>query len=152
MKFLAVVAALAATCYAQSIFITAPAANSTVSPGQSLIVEVDKPVRLTFSMMQARLTHPTQDALTGSTEVALVLSMAPCPSNGCTDPSYDPSGDLGDILYNGPYDPEFHNGMPGVLNKPPYQNLTIEVPTSFTSGEQIALIATHLNLIGVSGQ
>ncbi|EKM52095.1 uncharacterized protein PHACADRAFT_212686 [Phanerochaete carnosa HHB-10118-sp] len=130
MNYFVVIAALAATCLAQSIDIGAPAANSTVSPGQSITVEVDKP-----------------DSLTGSTEVALVLSMASCPADGCTDPSYDPSGDLGQILYNGPYNPQFHPETdPG---KPPYQNFSVEVPTTFTSGENIALIATHLDLVGV---
>ncbi|EKM52099.1 uncharacterized protein PHACADRAFT_165414 [Phanerochaete carnosa HHB-10118-sp] len=129
MKYFAVITALAATCLAQNIVINIPAANSTVSPGQWVTVEVDKP-----------------GAQSPSTEVALVLSMAPCPSVGCTDPSYNPSNQLGQILYNGPYNPQYHPET-GV-GKPQYQNFSIEVPTSFTSGENIALIATHINLIG----
>ncbi|EKM52118.1 uncharacterized protein PHACADRAFT_262599, partial [Phanerochaete carnosa HHB-10118-sp] len=128
MKYFAVVAALAATCFAQNIAIGFPAANSTVSPGQSMTVQVNKP-----------------DSLTGSTEVGLVLSMASCPADGCTSPSYDPSDILGQILFNGLWDPEF---QPGATQLPPHQNFTVEVPPSFTSGENVALIATHLVLVG----
>ena len=45
MKFFAVALALAASAAAQNIFVSVPAANSTVFPGQQLTVEVDKPVR-----------------------------------------------------------------------------------------------------------
>ncbi|EKM60344.1 uncharacterized protein PHACADRAFT_23720 [Phanerochaete carnosa HHB-10118-sp] len=128
MKYFTVVAALAATGLAQSIVISTPAANSTVSAGQPITVEVDK-----------------QNTLTGSIEVALVLSIVPCPADGCTDPSYNPSDDLGQIFYNGAYNPQ---SQPGAPQKPPHQNFTVQVPTSFTSGENVALIATHLNLVG----
>ncbi|GJE93123.1 hypothetical protein PsYK624_092820 [Phanerochaete sordida] len=128
MKYFAVLAALIATTLAQGISIATPAANSTVYPGQWITVEVDKP-----------------NSLTGSAEVALVLSMARCPSAGCTDPSYDPAGALGDILYNGPYDPQYH--AEAGIGKPPHQNFSVPVPTSFAAGDKVALIATHLNLV-----
>ena len=75
--------------------------------------------------------------------------MVRCPSSpgGCNAAGYDPSQDLGAILYNGPYDPQLQNN--GAGGKPPYQNFSVQVPPSFTSGEEIALVATHLNLVGV---
>ena len=88
-----------------------------------------------------------QDTLTGSEEVALVLSMAACPEASCTSPQYNPSDILGQILYNGPYDPKEDASLAW---KPPHQNFTVTVPTSFSSGENVALIATHLSLVGVS--
>lgn len=59
MKYFAVVAALATTCLAQTIAISAPAANSTVSAGQSITVQVDEPVRFTTVVMSVRLALTT---------------------------------------------------------------------------------------------
>lgn len=87
--------------------------------------------------------------MTGSEEVALVLSMAACNPSCTADPNYNPANLLGSILYNGPYNPQPHPEDTSGW-KPFYQNFSIEVPTGFTSGEQVALIATHLNLVGVS--
>ncbi|GJE93148.1 hypothetical protein PsYK624_093070 [Phanerochaete sordida] len=128
MKYFAVVAALAASALAQTIAIASPAANSTVYPGQWLTVEVDKP-----------------NSLSASIEVALVLSMAPCPPAGCTDPSYDPAARLGAILYNGPFSPVLH---PEASGRPPYEDFSVQVPSAFVVGEQVALIATHAAMIG----
>ncbi|GJE91630.1 hypothetical protein PsYK624_077800 [Phanerochaete sordida] len=120
MKYIAILAAFAATALAQGINIAAPAANSQVYRGEWITVEVDK----------EQPTAPT-------TEVALVLSMARCPSSGCS------AGSLGQILYNGPYNPQDeHDG------KLPYQNFSVPVPTSFSVGDQVALIATRFNLVG----
>ena len=75
--------------------------------------------------------------------------MARCPDIGCTSPEYNPSNILGSILYNGPYNPQYHPEDPNRENSQ-YQNFSVEVPPTFTAGEQVALIGTHLNLIGVS--
>ncbi|KIP06184.1 hypothetical protein PHLGIDRAFT_36040 [Phlebiopsis gigantea 11061_1 CR5-6] len=130
MKVFAVLASLVAACLAQNVAISAPPGNSTIFPGEWITVEVDKP-----------------NALSPSTEVALVLSIARCPAYGCTSPQYDPSSILGNILYNGPYNPQYHPEDP-IKGKPQYQNFSVEIPPTLTAGEQVALIGTHLNLIG----
>ncbi|THG99193.1 hypothetical protein EW026_g3107 [Hermanssonia centrifuga] len=133
MQSFFVLVCFVAACLGQSINIAAPLINSTVSAGQNITVEIDRP-----------------RTLSASEEVALVLSMVSC-SPSCTDPSYDPSSSLGDILYNGLFDPEDHPVTPPD-HKPPYQNFTVQVPTWFTSGEKIALIATHFTLVGAGPQ
>ena len=50
MKYFAVLAALATTAFAQGISINAPTANSGVSPGQSLTVEIQKPVSCAYGL------------------------------------------------------------------------------------------------------
>ena len=100
-------------------------------------------------MVLISLNHSVlQDTLTGSEEVALVLSMAACPQGSCTSPQYNPSEILGQILYNGPYNPQPH--PEAGLSKPPHQNFSIPVPTSLAPGDTVSLIATHFNLVGVS--
>lgn len=123
MKYLAVLAACAATVLAQGINIAAPAPNSSVYPGQWITVEIDK-----------------ENFIQSSTEVGLVLSMAPCPTTGCS------ANVLGSILYNGPYNPQPHPEPAG--GKPHYQNFSVPVPTWFSPGETVSLIATRFYLIG----
>ena len=53
---------------------------------------------------------------------------------------------LGDLMYSGPFDPQYDNSDPA---KPPHQNFTITVPESFTSG-QVSLGVVHLSIVGVS--
>lgn len=150
MKLFAVLGSLAAACYAQNVAIGSPLGNSTVYPGQYINVEVLKPVSrhmLDCLFVLSRFVRP-QNSLSSSTEVAVVVSMAPCPSDGCTSTSYNPANFLGQILYNGPYNPQPHpEDQP--FYRPPYQNFTLPVPTSFTPGEKVAVIVTHFSLIGV---
>ncbi|KAJ7479696.1 hypothetical protein FB451DRAFT_1086261 [Mycena latifolia] len=129
MKFLsslALGATLVSTAFAQGIAIGAPADGSTVTAGSNITVEVDRP-----------------DTLTPSTEVALVigfLSCVPFPA-GCPPASED----LGNILYNGPYDPEFHPSVS--VSKPPHQNFTVTIPASAATGPA-QLSVTHFSLVG----
>ncbi|KAJ7434501.1 hypothetical protein B0H11DRAFT_2040660 [Mycena galericulata] len=121
---------LATAAFAQSCDIGAPADGATVTPGTNITVEVDRP-----------------DTLTGSTEVAVVIGFLSCGgfyAQNCPPPSEI----LGEILYLGPYDPEFQYG-PGLPNKPPYQNFTVAIPASAPTGPaQISVI--HFSLVGAS--
>ncbi|KAJ7434517.1 hypothetical protein B0H11DRAFT_1757567 [Mycena galericulata] len=131
MKFfssLVMSAMLATAAFAQNVDIGAPADGATVTPGTNITVEVDRP-----------------DTLTGSIEVAVVIGFLSCvPFNAQTCPP--PSEIIGQILYNGPYDPEFRTG-PGLPNKPPYQNFTVAIPASAPTGPaQISV--THFGLVG----
>ena len=76
----------------------------------------------------------------------MVISMLQCTTNaGCPPPSEI----LGNILYVGPFDPEF----PSVFTPPndqPQQNFSVQVPSNFQSGNQVQLAVTLLTLIGVS--
>ncbi|OBZ68681.1 hypothetical protein A0H81_11015 [Grifola frondosa] len=128
MKSLFVLACLAASALAQGCAIGAPAEFSTVTPGSNITVEVDRP-----------------DTLTGSQEIAIVIGLATCVGrvdNECA--TFNVSEVLGQILYSGPYDPQFHFDEP---SKPPYQNFTVQVPTSLPNG-QASLSVSHFSLIG----
>ncbi|KDQ54518.1 hypothetical protein JAAARDRAFT_38192 [Jaapia argillacea MUCL 33604] len=123
MKSLVVVATLALSALAQSISIGAPAQGSTVCAGCNIKVEVDRP-----------------NSLTGSEEVAIIIAMRSCNSGGCISPE----DALGNVLYTGPYNPQYSTTPDG---KPPHQNFTVEVPTSFITGPA-TLSVTHFSLIG----
>ncbi|KAI0029850.1 hypothetical protein K488DRAFT_79933 [Vararia minispora EC-137] len=123
MKFFAIFAALAASALAQTVNIGSPKDGSTIAPGP-LNVTIDRP-----------------DTLTGSTEVAVVISIVPC-SNG---PCPDPAERLGSTLYQGSYDPQF----PPIRtpDTQPQQNFTVTVPSSL-AGQRALLSVVHLSLVG----
>ncbi|OCH88448.1 hypothetical protein OBBRIDRAFT_795216 [Obba rivulosa] len=132
MKSFVVALGLAASVFAQSIQIGAPVEFSSITPGTNITVEVDRP-----------------DTLTGSQEVAIVIALNSCVGPGLDGScaSFDVTQDLGTVLYSGPYDPEFHD-VPGLPNKPPYQNFSVQVPSSLPQGEA-ALTVSHFSLIGL---
>ncbi|KAI0695748.1 hypothetical protein C8T65DRAFT_664668 [Cerioporus squamosus] len=99
MQLLLTVASLAlpfTSSLAQSIMIGAPAEWTSVKPGESITVRIDRPV-------------------------------------------------LGSVVYNGPYDPEFHSDQPTL---PHYQNFTVVVPSGFEPPQQISVNVAHFTLIG----
>ncbi|KAJ7143708.1 hypothetical protein C8R44DRAFT_601271 [Mycena epipterygia] len=108
--------------FAQGIAIGAPVQGSTVHRGSKVIVEVDRP-----------------DTLTGSAELALVIGFLNCFASPCPSPM----DRIGSILYNGSYDPQFHNDP----FKPPYQNFTVIIPEGASTGiAQLSVI--HFSLVG----
>ena len=136
----------ATAVFAQSAFIGLPAYNQTASPGSNIIVQVQRPVGLaTLHLPPERITDyalcfVSQNSLTGSEEVAVVIGLQSCPDRPCTPPS----GFMGTILYNGPFSPVYHETY-----LPPYQNFTVQVPSSFGAGTALIGVA-HVTLIGVS--
>ncbi|VDB91969.1 unnamed protein product [Peniophora sp. CBMAI 1063] len=124
MKLIPVLAALCAGAYAQSINIGAPASGTTIATGD-VVVQVNRP-----------------DSLTGSEEVAIVISIAPCNAYGTC---FDPADRLGTTLYKGPYNPQFppHN----TPQDEPQQKFTVSIPDSF-AGEKALLSVVHLSLVG----
>jgi hypothetical protein len=119
-------ASLAVCAFAQSINIGYPFPNKQIKPGQHLTVQVNRP-----------------DTLTGSQEVAIVISLLECPQNS-TCP--DPSDELGSTLYSGPYNPQFPTFS--TPNDEPQQNFTVIVPSDFVPNRTAQLAVTHLSLVG----
>ncbi|KAF5317566.1 hypothetical protein D9619_013213 [Psilocybe cf. subviscida] len=116
---------LAVSAVAQTIQIgAAPKDMSVIHPGEKLLVEVDRP-----------------NSLSGSTEVAIVIALNSCHNTTCVSP---PDAILGNILYNGPYKPQFHSDAVG---KPPHQNFTVTVPSTIEKGNA-QLVVYHVALIG----
>ena len=90
-----------------------------------------------------RIDPKFQNSLTGSTEVAIVVSLATCNGHGCLDPQ----DLLGPTLYKGGFNPQYPD-HPTPLNVP-QQNFTVTVPETFPSGQAV-LSVVHLSLVGVS--
>ncbi|KAI0357359.1 hypothetical protein OH77DRAFT_1399218 [Trametes cingulata] len=116
----------------QRIAIGAPAEWSVIQPGSNITVEVDRPM-----------------TLTGSQEVAVAIGLWPCAGYGeaanRTCAEVDVTQVLGNVMYSGPYEPKLQPGQEAI--KPPYQNFTITVPSTFTDG-QVSLGVAHFSLIG----
>jgi hypothetical protein len=51
---------------------------------------------------------------------------------------------MGTVLYNGPFDPQFHETY-----LPPYQNFSLEIPEGAATDNGIVTVA-HFSLVGVS--
>ncbi|KAI0253727.1 hypothetical protein BJV78DRAFT_1152841 [Lactifluus subvellereus] len=127
MKFgsLLAVASLAAGAFAQSITIGYPPRGKLIKAGHPLTVQVNRP-----------------DTLTGSQEVAIVISLVPCPHGRCPKPS----NVLGPTLYAGPYHPEFPSTP--TSQHVPQQNFTVTIPDSFKPNSTAQLTVAHLSLVG----
>jgi hypothetical protein len=72
--------------------------------------------------------------------MGVAIGLSSCASSPCRDAD----DVLGTILYNGPFNPVYHEH-----NLPPYENFTVTVPASATLGKSQINIA-HAALIGVS--
>ncbi|GJE93146.1 hypothetical protein PsYK624_093050 [Phanerochaete sordida] len=129
MKFFAVLAALATAAFAQNITIASPSAGTGVYPGQQITVDVAK-----------------ANTQSSSKEVVLLISIVHCATEGCADTFDASAGAVGQILYQGAYSPQYHSEAE--VYAAPYQNFTVNMPGSLTPGNQIALVATHLSLVG----
>ncbi|KAG0709263.1 hypothetical protein DFH29DRAFT_978825 [Suillus ampliporus] len=120
MKSVLSLALLVASAFAQNAAIGYPPQGLSVSPGSSLTVQVERP-----------------NSLTGSEEVAVVIGLQSCQGMPCIDPA----DFMGHILYNGPFNPQYHETY-----NPPYQNFTVQIPSNF-AGTALLGVA-HVTLVG----
>jgi len=121
MKSIFSLVLFAAAALAQNAVIGLPTQGQSVTPGTNLTVQVQRP-----------------NSLTGSEEVAVVIGFQSCPSGPCISAaSY-----MGQILYNGPFDPVYHE-----VYNPPYQNFSVQVPANAPAGTALIGVA-HVTLVG----
>ncbi|KAJ9492555.1 hypothetical protein VN97_g664 [Penicillium thymicola] len=106
---------------AQRATIGLPAENQKINSGKEVIIQVQRP-----------------NSLSSSKEMGVAIGLSSCASSPCRDADEV----LGTILYNGPFNPVYHES-----NLPPYENLTVTVPASATLGKSQINIA-HAALIG----
>ncbi|PYH98425.1 hypothetical protein BO71DRAFT_395222 [Aspergillus ellipticus CBS 707.79] len=106
---LAVAATLAVGALAQNAQLTLPVAGQSVKAGAQLTVQIQRP------------TPPTN-----TEEMAVAIGLQSCPDAAC----YPTSEMLGSLLYNGPYDPEYHE-----YYLPQYQNFTVTIPAGTAAGK-----------------
>ncbi|EJF56659.1 hypothetical protein DICSQDRAFT_71036 [Dichomitus squalens LYAD-421 SS1] len=123
---LLVLASFVAAVAAQGVKIVAPAANTTLTLGETFVIDVERP-----------------DSLTGSRDVSVAIGLLSCvdraPSGTCDD--IDSAWMMGDILYAGPY----HPVAPVGTNE--YENFTVTVPGDFQLGPAVLAVA-HFALVG----
>ncbi|KAI9068156.1 hypothetical protein FKP32DRAFT_1562317 [Trametes sanguinea] len=134
MKFfavLSVVASIASLVVAQSVVILSPPPESTFAPGDSFVVDVDRP-----------------DTLTGSREVSVSIGLLSC-SQQKQDPNatcdgIDSTQEIGTVLYSGPYSPQLRPHGSDL-----FQNYTVQVPPDFPAGAAVLAVA-HYSLVGAA--
>ncbi|KAJ7288008.1 hypothetical protein C8J57DRAFT_1706530 [Mycena rebaudengoi] len=114
-----------ASAWGQASHIGLPTAGTTLQIGQTFTFQVVRP-----------------NSIQGSTEVGIAIGILSCPvSQTPTCPS--PAGQLGTILYTGPFAPERHE-MAMI-----YENFTFVVPTdAFLAPGRAQLAVARLHLIG----
>ncbi|KAJ6016535.1 hypothetical protein N7540_011126 [Penicillium herquei] len=94
---------------AQNAVINIPERQQTVTAGSDLIVQVLRP-----------------NLLTNSQEMALAIGFSFCANGGCSPASED----MGTVVYSGNFNPVSHEEF-----LPPYQNFTVPIPSSYSSGK-----------------
>lgn len=145
MKSAAVLLALASSAFAQSAIIGYPLQDSLATTGTNITVMIEQPVCLLILLVRTIQTHNTlctQNSLSSSEPVSLVIGLFPCGSES-TCPG--PANALGSILYQGPFNPQYAT-PPGSL--PPHQNFSVKIPETFAAG-YAQLGAAYLSLLGV---
>ncbi|KAG7095704.1 hypothetical protein E1B28_006418 [Marasmius oreades] len=129
MKFISfsIFSVLIASAFAQRAEIGLPHDGAQVTSGSQVTVRVDRP-----------------NFLSSTQEVVIVLGFQSCPNTPC----HAASDGIGEVLYNGPYNPTFE--VPS-SSLPPYQNFTVTIPASTPKGAaQLSL--SHFSLVGASRQ
>ncbi|KAL5527384.1 hypothetical protein ACEPAG_6175 [Sanghuangporus baumii] len=120
MKLFSVVLAsvLALPVLGQMVSFAAPAPGVTLTPGSSIVVELD-----------------SANGLTNFQHVSVALGIAPVPNDTSTPT-------IGTMLFAGNYTPTLHE-----QNKPMYQNFTLTIPDGQISGNSTLSVA-HFYLVG----
>ncbi|KAI0632536.1 hypothetical protein C8Q77DRAFT_1060575 [Trametes polyzona] len=126
-KIIVAIAAFVAGAVAQNVVIAAPAPFTTVSAGESIVVDVDR-----------------VPSLTGSRDVAVAIGIRTCvglaPTGTCD--RIDTSEDLGTPLFSGLYDPQpVGNGHSDL-----FQNYTVTIPDFLPEGPAVLSVA-HFGLV-----
>ncbi|KAF8834565.1 hypothetical protein BDN67DRAFT_914734 [Paxillus ammoniavirescens] len=122
MKFIAVATVLVtavSSVFGQTITLGYPTNGAVLTPGQSFTAQVIQP-----------------GSMASCIQVGIALAMDTCTNGVCPQPT----DQLGDVLYAGPWTPTGHpqGGF--------YQNFTLQVP-DFTPGPAVFTL-THLCLLG----
>ncbi|KAN0124623.1 hypothetical protein V8E53_015752 [Lactarius tabidus] len=123
-SFLTLASLAVSTAFAQGIQIAYPLPNTTITPGCNITVTVVKP-----------------DFIDTEISVGLAIGMLQC-----TAPCPDPTEELGDVLYAGPFNPVFP--PPTTPNHEPQQNFTVTVPSFLQCDQTVQLAALVYTLIG----
>lgn len=147
MKCTLVLAALASLVAAQSVVIHAPAPQSTFSPGDKFVVDVERVVRsirTSFVRCEILTTESPVEQPHPLERRVRCLGLLSC-ADDATDGNCSGDGtdiQIGRVLFSGPYAP---TSVPGTLGFA--QNYTVTVPADFPVGSA-ALSVAHFFLLG----
>jgi len=125
MKVFAAVSVLigaVASVLGQTIELGTPTDGTVLCPGEYFTSQIIQPISMASCI-----------------QVGIALAIAPCPNDVCPQPT----DQLGNVLYAGPWNPTANN--PGGF----YQNFTLQVPDYMTPGPAIFTL-THLCLLGAA--
>ncbi|KAH9851652.1 hypothetical protein C2E23DRAFT_732712 [Lenzites betulinus] len=121
MKYAIVLAALSTLAAAQSVFISAPQAQSTLTPGKTFVVDITRVPNFIVS-----------------TDVSVAIGIQ---AAGTTPVD---ANNIGNVLFAGPYRPQGEPGVAGLT-----QNYTVVVPANMPPGNATVFVA-HFFLLGSS--
>ncbi|KAH7929625.1 hypothetical protein BV22DRAFT_1029249 [Leucogyrophana mollusca] len=121
LRFLLSAAFLAVSAVGQAVSIQSPAPGTTVAPGANITVQLG-----------------TTDSLTNVVHETVVIGIQSCPGGNC----FPTSEGLGQILYQGSYNPQFGSGSDDL-----YEDFSVQIPASIAAGEAQLGVA-HFYLIG----
>ncbi|KAH7929626.1 hypothetical protein BV22DRAFT_1029253 [Leucogyrophana mollusca] len=114
LKFLLSVALLAASAVGQYLTINSPASGTTVAPGSNITVQLG-----------------SGDGPTTVVEVAVVIGVLSCGGN-CVSTNED----IGQVLYQGPFNPQ---PDPGTATFD--EDFPVQIPASIAAGEAQLVVA-----------
>ncbi|KAH9901579.1 hypothetical protein C8Q73DRAFT_832994 [Cubamyces lactineus] len=126
MKSTLVFLALASSAFAQSIAIFAPSANTTVTAGSNLVVDVEK-----------------KPGLSAPSDVSVVIGLRTC---GTDCEAIASTGTVGAPLLKGDYSPQVVSGSFSTMA---FQNYTVQVPATTPKGPALLAVA-HFYLGGAA--
>lgn len=141
MKFVAFIAAIAsavAPVLGQTIELGSPQNGDVLQTGQNFTVQVIQPVSRPRQLHMHAPTASSQESMASVFQVGISLSIANCNNGVCPQPTQQ----LGDVLYAGPWTPTAHS--PGGF----YQNFTFPITSEFIKGPAVFTLS-HFCLIGV---
>ncbi|KAG8219050.1 hypothetical protein J3R82DRAFT_4806 [Butyriboletus roseoflavus] len=119
---ISVLAGAVASVLGQTIELGTPTNGQVLYPGQNFTAQVVEPVSMASCI-----------------QVGIALAIANCNNGVCPEPT----NQLGNVLYAGPWTPTAH--APGGF----YQNFTVQIPEYTTTGPAIFTL-THLCLLGAA--
>lgn len=141
MKFVSFVVALAsavAPVFGQTIELGSPKNGDVLKTGQNFTVQVIQPVSRPRKLHMHAPTTLSQESMASVIQVGIALSIANCNNGVCPQPTQQ----LGDVLYAGPWTPTAH-AQGGF-----YQNFTFPITSDFVKGPAVFTLS-HFCLIGV---
>ncbi|KAI0372902.1 hypothetical protein BV20DRAFT_1050328 [Pilatotrama ljubarskyi] len=123
MKAVITALSLVALAFAQSVTILSPAPGTTLSAGESFVVDIDK-----------------ADSLSPSYDVSVAIGLQSCGETPCSQLAS--AGILGNVLHAGDFTPQLRPNSSHL-----FQNYSVQVPSTMQTGPAVLTVG-HFYLLG----